>query len=50
MVAALLLGMASGCASFSPYSIDEATVQGHLAEQIQNFSRDIQASGLPITP
>jgi|AntDeeMetagen681_2_1112603.scaffolds.fasta_scaffold00008_76 hypothetical protein len=49
MVAALLLGMASGCASFSPYSIDEATVQGHLAEQIQNFSRDIQASGLPIT-
>lgn len=49
MVAALLLGMTSGCASFSPYSIDEATVQGHLAEQIQNFSRDVQASGLPIT-
>lgn len=49
MFAALLLGMTGGCASFSPYSIDEATVQGHLAEQVQNFSRDIQASGLPIT-
>lgn len=49
MLAALLLGITSGCASFSPYSIDEATIQGHLAEQIQDFSRDIQANGLPIT-
>lgn len=49
MVAALLLGLTSGCASFSPYSIDEATIQGHLAEQVQNFSRDIRANGLPIT-
>lgn len=49
MLAVLLLGAASGCASFSPYSIDEATIQGHLAEQVQNFSRDIRASGIPIT-
>ncbi|MYL26386.1 MULTISPECIES: DUF1439 domain-containing protein [Halomonadaceae] len=45
----LLPAFAGGCASFSPYSVDESTVEKHISERITDFSRDLSDRGLPIT-
>ncbi|KAA8978513.1 DUF1439 domain-containing protein [Halospina sp. K52047b] len=45
----LLPAFAGGCASFSPYSVDESTVEKHISERITDFSRDLSDRGLPVT-
>ncbi|MDX1589119.1 MAG: DUF1439 domain-containing protein [Oleiphilaceae bacterium] len=40
--------LASGCASMSPYSIDEATVEQHLQQQIRNFDAQQVRNGVPM--
>lgn len=45
--AALLLS-ATGCASFSPYSINETTVEQHLQQQIRNFDTQQARNGMPM--
>ena len=38
----------AGCASFSPYSISEATIERHLQEAVANFDRQQLKSGSPL--
>jgi hypothetical protein len=45
----LLPAFAGGCASFSPYSVDESTIETHLSDRITSFSRDLSDRGLPVT-
>ncbi|WP_077528921.1 DUF1439 domain-containing protein [Vreelandella utahensis] len=45
----LLPAFAGGCASFSPYSVDESTIENHLSDRITDFSRDLGDRGLPVT-
>ncbi|MFO7786406.1 MAG: DUF1439 domain-containing protein [Halospina sp.] len=45
----LLPAFAGGCASFSPYSVDESTIENHLSDRITDFSRDLSDQGLPVT-
>jgi len=45
----LLPAFAGGYASFSPYSVDESTVEKHISERITDFSRDLSDRGLPVT-
>lgn len=44
----LLPAFAGGCASFSPYSVDESTIETHLSDRITSFSRDLSDRGLPV--
>ena len=45
----LLPVVAGGCASFSPYSVDESTIESHLRDRIASFSQDLSDRGLPVT-
>lgn len=45
----LLPVFAGGCASFSPYSVDESTIENHLSDRIASFSQDLSERGLPVT-
>ena len=45
----LLPAFAGGCASVSPYSVDESTIENHLSDRITDFSRDLSDRGLPVT-
>lgn len=46
---ALLPVLAGGCASFSPYSVDESTVESHIRDRVENYSRDLSDRGVPVT-
>lgn len=46
---ALLTVFASGCASFSPYSVDESALEQHISDRIDGFSKDLSDRGLPFT-
>ncbi|HLV78310.1 MAG TPA: DUF1439 domain-containing protein [Marinobacter sp.] len=41
--------LASGCASFSPYSISEREIEGHLKSAIAQFDREQLQSGSPLS-
>ena len=49
LTAMLLLNLVSGCATYSPYSIDEQTIQTQLTDQLENVSRDVRVGGMPVT-
>ncbi len=46
LVSLVLLG---GCASLSPYSISEATLERHLQDTVSNFDRQQLQSGSPLS-
>lgn len=41
--------LASGCASFSPYSISEAQIERHLQDAVADFDRQQLNSGSPLS-
>ncbi|MEP1214545.1 MAG: DUF1439 domain-containing protein [Marinobacter sp.] len=43
------LGLLGGCASLSPYSISEATLERHLQDTVSNFDRQQLQSGSPLS-
>jgi hypothetical protein len=45
LVAVSLLG---GCASFSPYSVSEGTIEGYLQDAVADFDREQLQSGSPL--
>lgn len=45
----LILTLLSGCASMSPYSISEKTLEGHLQDAIKNFDREQLRAGSPLS-
>ena len=45
----LLPAFAGGCASFSPYSVDESALEKHISDRIADYSRDLSDQGMPIT-
>lgn len=45
----LLLTLLSGCASMSPYSISEQTLEGHLQNAIKDFDRQQLQAGSPLS-
>jgi len=44
----VVLAVASGCASFSPYSVSERTIEGYLRDAVVEFDRQQLQSGSPI--
>ena len=48
IVLALGLTLLGGCASFSPYSVSEATIERHLTEAVAEFDRQQLQSGSPL--
>ena len=46
---ALLLVLASGCASLSPYSISEGELERHLQDVVRDFDRNQLNSGSPLS-
>ncbi|XOZ33769.1 DUF1439 domain-containing protein [Halomonadaceae bacterium KBTZ08] len=45
---ALLPVFAGGCASFTPYSVDESTIESHISDRVDTFSRDLSDRGIPV--
>jgi hypothetical protein len=43
-----VMAVASGCASFSPYSVSEGTIEGYLQEAVADFDRQQLQSGSPV--
>src|SRR5690554_7244973 len=41
--------LASGCASFSPYSISEGEIEGHLKNAVAKYDREQLNSGSPLS-
>ncbi len=48
-VLALAVSLISGCASLSPYSISEATLERHLQDAVTTFDREQLKSGSPLS-
>ena len=44
----LLPALAGGCASFSPYSLNESTLEKHISDRIESYSRNLSDQGLPV--
>ena len=49
LLATVLATVASGCASYSPYNVDEATIEKHLVSRLEGFSQEMRAGGIPVT-
>lgn len=45
----LMLVLASGCASLSPYSISEGELERHLQDVVREFDRNQLNSGSPLS-
>ncbi len=45
----LPLTLISGCATFTPYSIDEATIESKIQKRVAEFDEQQRASGSPLT-
>ena len=49
LVALFAIVMASGCASFSPYSISEGEIERHLQDVVAQYDRNQLKSGSPLS-
>ncbi|MBW7472714.1 DUF1439 domain-containing protein [Marinobacter sp. M216] len=45
----MVVGLTSGCASFSPYSISEGELERHLQDVVRDFDRQQLQSGSPLS-
>lgn len=45
----LLPALVGGCASFSPYSVDEAALETHISDRIAGYTHDLSDQGIPFT-
>jgi len=45
----LPLTLLSGCATFTPYSIDEATIESEIQQRVARFGEQQRANGSPLT-
>lgn len=43
-----IIVVASGCASYSPYSVSEATIEGYLQDAVADFDRQQLQNGSPV--
>ncbi len=48
-VAVLPLTLFGGCATISPYTVDEATIEDFLQKQVNAFGRQQRENGLPLS-
>ncbi|MDI9246086.1 DUF1439 domain-containing protein [Marinobacter sp. CHS3-4] len=48
LTAFLVFSLIGGCASFSPYSVSEATIERHLKDAVADFDRQQLQSGSPL--
>lgn len=51
LLAAIILPLTllSGCATFSPYSIDEATIESEIQQRVARFEEQQRVNGSPLT-